>query len=67
MRSVPAPAPAPDPLHGWADVATLHLLNLTYDVTPPALIDALVTEVGCIPPASVPVVLHEQEVLGDAP
>jgi translation initiation factor eIF-2B subunit delta len=37
----------------------LKLLNITYDVTPPHLISVVITEVGLIPPSSVPVVVRE--------
>jgi translation initiation factor 2B subunit (eIF-2B alpha/beta/delta family) len=37
----------------------LQLLNLVYDVTPSTFITMVVTEVGMIPPTSVPVILRE--------
>eukprot|EP00762_Andalucia_godoyi_P000428 ANDGO_03210.mRNA.1 Translation initiation factor eIF-2B subunit delta len=37
----------------------IDVLNLVYDVTPVDFIDLIFTEVGCIPPTSVPVVLRE--------
>ena len=46
-------------LDDWRDQPTLKLLNLVYDVTPPSLIDVIVTEVGLLPTTSVPVVLRE--------
>ncbi|KAK3751992.1 hypothetical protein QZH41_010973, partial [Actinostola sp. cb2023] len=49
-----------DILGGWRDIATLHLLNLVYDVTPPNFVSMVITEVGMIPCTSVPVVLRVQ-------
>jgi translation initiation factor 2B subunit (eIF-2B alpha/beta/delta family) len=40
----------------------LHILNLKFDVTPPDLIDMVVTEIGCIPCSSVPVIIREYDV-----
>ena len=37
----------------------MRLLNLVYDVTPPEYVTMIVTEVGLLPPTSVPVVLRE--------
>ena len=37
----------------------LRLLNLAYDVTPAEYVTMIVTEVGMLPPTSVPVVLRE--------
>jgi hypothetical protein len=34
-------------------------LGLIYDLTPPEFVTALVTEVGIIPPTSVPVIMRE--------
>ena len=34
-------------------------LSLRYDITPAKFIDMLITEVGCIPSTSVPVILRE--------
>lgn len=43
----------------WRDVPSLTLLNLVYDLTPPDLISAVVTEIGgLLPCTSVPVVLR---------
>ncbi|XP_071112004.1 translation initiation factor eIF2B subunit delta-like isoform X1 [Haliotis cracherodii] len=45
-------------LSDWKDHSHLTLLNLVYDVTPPELISAVITELGMIPCTSVPVVLR---------
>lgn len=42
----------------WDELNNLKVLHLTYDVTPPDLIAAVVTELGTIPCTSVPVVLR---------
>jgi len=46
-------------LSNWKDVPNLKLLNLIYDVTPLEFVTMVVTEVGLIPPTSVPVILRE--------
>lgn len=46
-------------LTDYKDEGKLHILNMRYDFTPPQYIDMLVTEVGCIPVTSVPVVIRE--------
>jgi translation initiation factor eIF-2B subunit delta len=44
------------------EIAVGHdVLNLVYDLTPVEFIDMVLTEVGCIPPTSVPVVLRESK------
>ncbi|KIW12011.1 hypothetical protein PV08_09285 [Exophiala spinifera] len=43
-------------LEGWKDQQGLYLLNLMYDVTPAEYIDAVVCELGSLPPMAVPVV-----------
>lgn len=43
----------------WKEMKNLKLLNLYYDLTPVEFIDAVITEIGIIPPSSVPVVLRE--------
>ncbi|KAM6326826.1 LOW QUALITY PROTEIN: translation initiation factor eIF2B subunit delta, partial [Alca torda] len=48
-------------LGGWAENKSLRLLNLVYDVTPPDLVDLVIT-VGMIPCTSVPVVLRVKSV-----
>lgn len=51
--------------HHSAGCAPVDVLHLVYDVTPPSFIDMVLTEVGCIPPTSVPVVLRESKTAGD--
>ncbi|XP_077345409.1 translation initiation factor eIF2B subunit delta [Lithobates pipiens] len=46
------------PLKGWEKTRSLRLLNLVYDVTPPDLVDLVITDLGMIPCTSVPVVLR---------
>ncbi|NXU54299.1 EI2BD factor, partial [Turnix velox] len=68
----PVPADDPDdlvllrggraPLGGWAENKSLRLLNLVYDVTPPELVDLVITDLGMIPCTSVPVVLRVKSV-----
>ncbi|NXJ83766.1 EI2BD factor, partial [Trogon melanurus] len=50
------------PLGGWAENKSLRLLNLVYDVTPPDLVDLVITDLGMIPCTSVPVVLRVKNV-----
>lgn len=45
-------------LANWQSYSSLRLLNLVYDVTPPELVDLVITELGMIPCSSVPVVLR---------
>ncbi|XP_008833279.1 translation initiation factor eIF-2B subunit delta isoform X4 [Nannospalax galili] len=45
-------------LADWQKYPSLRLLNLVYDVTPPELVDLVITELGMIPCSSVPVVLR---------
>ncbi|NWT08530.1 EI2BD factor, partial [Vireo altiloquus] len=49
-------------LGGWAENKSLRLLNLVYDVTPPELVDLVITDLGMIPCTSVPVVLRVKNV-----
>jgi len=49
-----------DPLCDWRDVPSLKLLNLSYDVTHSEFVDMIVTELGNLPPSSVPVILRER-------
>lgn len=51
---VPSPA-----LQNWRDEPNLNILQLLYDVSPPTFIKKVITEVGSLPPSSVPVVLRE--------
>ncbi|XP_031633521.1 translation initiation factor eIF-2B subunit delta isoform X2 [Contarinia nasturtii] len=46
------------PLANWESVPNLTPLNLYYDVTPPELVSAVVTEVAILPCTSVPVILR---------
>ncbi|KAK6381381.1 hypothetical protein LTS17_004438 [Exophiala oligosperma] len=43
-------------LEGWKEQQGLYLLNLMYDVTPAEYLDAVVCELGSLPPMAVPVV-----------
>lgn len=47
-----------NPLAEWESISTLTPLNLHYDVTPPELVTAVVTEVAILPCTSVPVILR---------
>lgn len=44
---------------GIAKGSNLSLLNIVYDTTPADFITVIITEVGALPPTSVPVVLRE--------
>ncbi len=46
------------PLENWRTQKSLCLLNLVYDVTPAALVTAVITELSVIPTTSVPVILR---------
>ncbi|XP_068626247.1 translation initiation factor eIF2B subunit delta [Battus philenor] len=46
------------PLKDWRSNPNMTLLNLTYDVTPPSLVTAVVTELAILPCTSAPVVLR---------
>jgi len=46
------------PLSKWKSIGSLTPLNLTYDVTPPDLVTAVVTELAILPCTSVPVILR---------
>lgn len=46
-------------LEGWAESTHLQLLNLTYDATPADYVSMIITELGMVPPTSVPVILRE--------
>ncbi|XP_037073865.1 translation initiation factor eIF-2B subunit delta-like, partial [Pollicipes pollicipes] len=57
--------PAADsPLADWRRCEALTLLNLAYDVTPPELVDVVITELGAIPCTSAPAVLRLQQHAG---
>ncbi|XP_029452215.1 translation initiation factor eIF-2B subunit delta isoform X2 [Rhinatrema bivittatum] len=49
-------------LENWQQNSSLRLLNLVYDVTPPDLVDLVITDLGMIPCTSVPVVLRVKNV-----
>eukprot|EP01094_Clydonella_sp_ATCC50884_P020925 TRINITY_DN4471_c0_g1_i1.p1 TRINITY_DN4471_c0_g1~~TRINITY_DN4471_c0_g1_i1.p1 ORF type:complete len:510 (+),score=160.58 TRINITY_DN4471_c0_g1_i1:176-1531(+) len=57
--SAACPAESIEYVAGFADKPTLNVLNLTYDLTPIQFVTAVLTDVGIIPPTSVPVVLRE--------
>lgn len=46
-------------LSDWRDLPNLKLLNLAYDVTPIEYVSMVVTELGMIPPTSIPAILRE--------
>lgn len=50
---------AQEPLHNWKQIDSLNILNIMYDLTPPTYINKVVTELGSLPPSSVPVILRE--------
>ncbi|KFY39466.1 hypothetical protein V495_05926 [Pseudogymnoascus sp. VKM F-4514 (FW-929)] len=52
---IPSTKPPAGMLYGWRDVKNLQLLNLLHDVTPADYITMIVTELGIVPPSSVPV------------
>nr|VZI22397.1 unnamed protein product [Spirometra erinaceieuropaei] len=56
----------PPRLSDWRTKKTLRLLNLAYDVLPPELVTAVVTELGILPTTSVPVVLRVTQSAPDA-
>lgn len=47
------------PLKDWKQSPYLSILNIMYDLTPPEYIQKIITEVGALPPSSVPVILRE--------
>jgi len=47
------------PLQNWKKNPSLNILNIMYDLTPPEYIQKIITEVGALPPSSVPVILRE--------
>ncbi|XP_069461582.1 translation initiation factor eIF2B subunit delta isoform X2 [Ambystoma mexicanum] len=49
-------------LENWNSKASLRLLNLVYDVTPPDLVDLVITDLRMIPCTSVPVILRVKNV-----
>lgn len=48
-----------EPLKNWKEIPQLNILNIMYDLTPPYYINKVVTELGALPPSSVPVILRE--------
>lgn len=46
-------------LKDWKEIPSLKLLNLVYDLTPSEFITMVITELGMLPPSSVPVILRE--------
>jgi translation initiation factor eIF-2B subunit delta len=48
-------------MEGWKDNANLRVLNLSYDLTPMEYVSAVVTEVGLVPPTSIPAILREDD------
>ncbi|GME81733.1 unnamed protein product [[Candida] boidinii] len=46
-------------LSNWKEITKLNILNILYDLTPPEYIQKIITEVGALPPSSVPVILRE--------
>lgn len=50
-----------DKLANWKANDSLKLLNLVYDLTPMEFISMVISEVGMIPPTSVPVVIREYQ------
>lgn len=50
---------AAHPLKNWKKIPLLNILNIMYDLTPPHYINKVVTELGALPPSSVPVILRE--------
>jgi translation initiation factor eIF-2B subunit delta len=48
-----------DCLAEWRDMPNLKLLNLVFDLTPVEFVTMVISEVGMIPPTSVPVILRE--------
>ncbi|KAI5952700.1 tif224 [Candida jiufengensis] len=48
-----------EPLQNWRKIPALNVLNIMYDLTPPEYINKVVTELGALPPSSVPVILRE--------
>lgn len=48
-----------DVLKDWKTIPLLNILNIMYDLTPPQYINKVVTELGSLPPSSVPVILRE--------
>jgi len=60
-KGISIKSPEASKLSNWKDIPTLKLLNLAYDLTPIEFVTVVVTEIGLIPPTSVPVVIREGE------
>jgi len=48
-------------LSDWRDQTNMKILNLSYDLTPAKFISMIISEVGIIPPSSVPVVISTSQ------
>lgn len=48
-----------DTLKDWENIPNLNILNIMFDLTPPEYIKKVITELGALPPSSVPVILRE--------
>jgi len=46
-------------LSDWRDMPNLKLLNLVFDLTPVEFVTLIISEVGLVPPTSIPVILRE--------
>lgn len=46
-------------LKNWKQMPNVNVLNIMYDLTPPEYIKKVITELGALPPSSVPVILRE--------
>ena len=46
-------------LENWKELENLSVVNILYDLTPPEYINKVITELGALPPSSVPVILRE--------
>lgn len=47
-------------LQTWSTLSSLWILNLKYDITPPKLVDVVITESGMLPLTSIPVIIRVQ-------
>lgn len=65
IHRAPLSVSVPD-LSEWRNNPKLRLLHLTYDVLPPELVTAVVTEKGTLPTTSVPVVLRVKQAASTA-
>jgi translation initiation factor eIF-2B subunit delta len=59
MIPLQTPGSAPNYFANWRQQEGLGLLSLMYDTMPARCVSMVVTEVGAIPPTSVPVILRE--------